>query len=116
MEKKSVIIKRRGFSLRSVILYILILFGLLAVFGLFFLPLWELAEVAFLENGSFSLEIFKRLLMDKKTLKVIWDTLYINVLSSFFATVIGVVMAYFVAYTDIRSKQLIHYALLLPSM
>lgn len=114
MEKKSVIIKRRGFSLRSVILYILILFGLLAVFGLFFLPLWKLAEVAFLENGSFSLEIFKKLLMDKKTLKVIWDTLYINVLSSFFATVIGVVMAYFVAYTDIRSKQLIHYALLLP--
>ena len=30
---------RRGFSLRSLVLYIFIIFGLLAVFGLFFLPL-----------------------------------------------------------------------------
>ena len=105
---------RRGFSLRSLVLYIFIIFGLLAVFGLFFLPLWKLAEVAFQEEGQLSLGIFWGLLTDPKTLKVIWDTIYINILSSFFATVIGVIMAYFVAYADIRGKKFIHYALLLP--
>lgn len=105
---------RRGVCPRSLVLYILIVFGLLAVFGLFFLPLWKLAEVAFLEDGQLSLGIFRELLTDSKTLKVIWDTIYINILSSFFATVIGVVMAYFMAYTDIRGKKFIHYALLLP--
>ena len=99
---------RRGFSLRSLVLYIFIIFGLLAVFGLFFLPLWKLAEVAFQEEGQLSLGIFWGLLTDPKTLKVIWDTIYINILSSFFATVIGVIMAYFVAYADIRGKKFIH--------
>ena len=47
-------------------------------------------------------------------IKVIWDTIYINVLSSFFATVIGVVTACFVFCADIRGKKFIHYALLLP--
>lgn len=75
---------RRGFSLRSLVLYIFIIFGLLAVFGLFFLPLWKLAEVAFQEEGQLSLGIFWGLLTDPKTLKVIWDTIYINILSSFF--------------------------------
>lgn len=98
---------RRGFSLRSLVLYIFIIFGLLAVFGLFFLPLWKLAEVAFQEEGQLSLGIFWGLLTDPKTLKVIWDTIYINILSSFFATVIGVIMAYFVAYADIRGKKFI---------
>lgn len=105
---------KRGVSPRSLAVYILVIFGLLAVFGLFFLPLWKLAQVAFAEEGRLSLGIFRELLTDTKTLKVIWDTIYINILSSFFATVIGVVMAYFVAYADIRGKKIIHYALLLP--
>ncbi len=114
MAKQPASIGRRGITPRSLVLYILILFGLLAVFGLFFLPLWKLAEVAFVEEGQLSLGIFQKLLTDTKTLKVIWDTIYINILSSFFATVIGVIMAYFVAYADIRGKKFIHYALLLP--
>ena len=114
MENYPVPLGKIGGSLRSLAMYILVVFSLLAVFGLFFLPLWKLAEVAFVEEGRLSLRIFWELLTDTKTLKVIWDTIYINVLSSFFATVIGVVMAYFVAYADIRGKKFIHYALLLP--
>ena len=114
MENYPVPLGKKGGSLRSLAMYILVVFSLLAVFGLFFLPLWKLAEVAFVEEGRLSLRIFWELLTDTKTLKVIWDTIYINVLSSFFATVIGVVMAYFVAYADIRGKKFIHYALLLP--
>ena len=114
MEKHTTRLGGRRISARSLPLYILVIFGLLAVFGLFFLPLWKLVEVAFQEEGRLSLGIFQEQLTDTKTLKVIWDTIYINILSSFFATVIGVVMAYFVAYADIRGKKLIHYALLLP--
>ena len=90
------------------------MFGLLAVFGLFFLPMYKLAVVAFQVDGHISLAIFRELLTDAKMLKVIRDTLYINLMSSFFASLIGVTMAYFVAYADIRGKKLIHYALLLP--
>ena len=104
----------RRSTLKQVSVYVLATFGLLAVFGLFFLPMYKLAVVAFQEEGQFSLAIFRELLTDAKMMKVIRDTLYINLMSSFFASLIGVVMAYFVAYADIRGKKLIHYALLLP--
>ena len=54
MAKGPVPFGRKGFSLRSLVLYIFIfiIFGLLAVFGLFFLPLWKLAEVAFQDEGK----------------------------------------------------------------
>ena len=90
MEKHTTRLGGRRISARSLPLYILVIFGLLAVFGLFFLPLWKLVEVAFQEEGRLSLGIFQEQLTDTKTLKVIWDTIYINILSSFFATVIGV--------------------------
>ena len=106
MENYPVPLGKKGGSLRSLAMYILVVFSLLAVFGLFFLPLWKLAEVAFVEEGRLSLRIFWELLTDTKTLKVIWDTIYINVLSSFFATVIGVVMAYFVAYAAVSYTHL----------
>lgn len=104
---------RRPFSPRQLLIYVLATFGLLAVFGLFFLPIYKLAVMAFQVDGKLSLGMFSELLQDTKTLKVIWDTLYINLLSSLFASLIGVIMAYFVAYADIRRKKLIHYALLL---
>lgn len=105
---------RRPFSPRQLLIYVLATFGLLAVFGLFFLPIYKLAVMAFQVDGKLSLGMFSELLQDTKTLKVIWDTLYINLFSSLFASLIGVIMAYFVAYADIRRKKLIHYALLLP--
>lgn len=82
MENYPVPLGKKGGSLRSLAMYILVVFSLLAVFGLFFLPLWKLAEVAFVEEGRLSLRIFWELLTDTKTLKVIWDTIYINVLSA----------------------------------
>ena len=81
MKNYPVPLGKKGGSLRSLAMYILVVFSLLAVFGLFFLPLWKLAEVAFVEEGRLSLRIFWELLTDTKTLKVIWDTIYINVLS-----------------------------------
>lgn len=104
----------KGGAFRQISVYLLATFGLLAVFGLFFLPMYKLAVVAFQVDGQISLAIFRKLLTDAKMLKVIRDTLYINLMSSFFASLIGVTMAYFVAYADIRGKKLIHYALLLP--
>ena len=104
----------KGGVFRRISVYVLAMFGLLAVFGLFFLPMYKLAVVAFQVDGHISLAIFRELLTDAKMLKVIRDTLYINLMSWFFASLIGVTMAYFVAYADIRGKKLIHYALLLP--
>lgn len=104
----------KGGIFRQISVYLLATFGLLAVFGLFFLPMYKLAVVAFRVDGHISLSIFRELLTNAKMLKVIRDTLYINLMSSFFASLIGVTMAYFVAYADIRGKKLIHYTLLLP--
>lgn len=108
--------KRQGARtlLQQIFIHVMVTFGLLAVFGLFFLPMYKLAIVSVQMDGKFTLEMFSTLMQDKKMLKVIWDTLYINLWSSFFASLIGVIMAYFVAYADIRGKKLIHYALLLP--
>lgn len=102
------------FRVGKLLVFIAAAFGLLMVFSLFFLPIFNVVLMAFQPDGSFSLSLFGELLTDPKMLRVIWDTLYINVLSSFFASVIGVVMAYVMAYTDIRGKKLVHYALLLP--
>ena len=46
MENYPVPLGKKGGSLKSLAMYILVVFSLLAVFGLFFLPLWKLAEVA----------------------------------------------------------------------
>lgn len=105
---------QRRISPKQLALYVLMVFGLLAVFGLFFLPVWKLITVAFQTEEGVSLRLLFELLGDPKMQKVIGDTLYINLMSSFFASLIGVVMAYFMAYADIRGKRLIHYALLLP--
>lgn len=95
-------------------LYILAVFGLLLVFGLFFLPIFNVVLMAFQKDGHFSLSLFGELFRDPKMLHVIWDTLYINFLSSFFASVLGVSAAYVMAYTDIGGKRAVHGALLLP--
>jgi len=107
-------IHRQPVSLSTVLFLIAAGFGLLFVFSLFFLPLFNVAAMAFTPEGSFSLSLFRKLLTDPKMHKVIWDTMYINILSSFFAAVIGVLMAYIMAYTDIRAKRFIQPLLLLP--
>ena len=106
--------ERRPLRWTTVLMIAAALFGLLVVFGLFFLPLFNVVVMSVTSSGGFSLKLFGQLLVDAKMKKVIGDTLYINILSSFFASLIGVVMAYLMAYTDIRLKKAVHLMLLLP--
>lgn len=105
---------RRGCSWKTILRIFLICFGLLIVFGLFFLPLLKVLIMSVTSEGGFSLSLFWKLLAKPKMQKVIGNTLYINILSSFFASVIGILLAYIIAYTDVRGKKLINLVALLP--
>ena len=63
---------------------------------------------------GFTLAVFKKLLTSKKMMRVLKNTMYINIMSSFFAAVIGVIISYFMAYTDIRGKRALNLVALIP--
>lgn len=92
----------------------LIAIGLIIVFGLFFLPLFKVVVMSVTGAEGFTLAVFKKLLTSKKMMRVLKNTMYINIMSSFFAAVIGVIVSYCMAYTDIRGKKALNLVALLP--
>lgn len=94
--------------------YFFILLFFIIIVGFFLVPLINVVLMAFKENDTLSLNTIITVLQKKKTWTVIKNTLYINVMSSLFASILGVVLAYIMAYSDIRHKKAIHDILLLP--
>ena len=93
---------------------LLIAIALVIVFGLFFLPLFKVVVMSVTGPEGFTLAVFKKLLTSKKMMRVLKNTMYINIMSSFFAAVIGVIISYFMAYTDIRGKRALNLVALIP--
>ena len=66
---------------------LLIAIALVIVFGLFFLPLFKVVVMSVTGPEGFTLAVFKKLLTSKKMIRVLKNTMYINIMSSFFAAV-----------------------------
>ncbi|UUX33379.1 ABC transporter permease [Fundicoccus culcitae] len=84
------------------------------VFFFFILPTLRLALMSVMGEDGFTLSFFQDILSSKRTWNVLRNTLVMILGSMTVATILGVLFAWIVAYTDIRFKKLIQLLILLP--
>lgn len=84
------------------------------VFFFFILPTVRLALMSVMGEDGFTLSFFQDILSSKRTWNVLRNTLVMILGSMTVATILGVLFAWIVAYTDIRFKKLIQLLILLP--
>ncbi|WP_066050932.1 ABC transporter permease [Robertmurraya korlensis] len=88
--------------------------GVLFVVIFFVVPICRLVFLSFSSEGGFTLGNYNSVLQDRSTWKTIEHTLYVVGGSSIIAIILGVIMAWVVAYTNIRYKQLLQTFIFLP--
>lgn len=72
----------------------------------FVLPLWQLAVMSVTDaDGQVTLSAMQSLLAEERTRRATWNTVVIAVVSTAMAMVIGLYLAWLVAYTNIRHKR-----------
>ncbi|HBH92959.1 MAG TPA: hypothetical protein DDX70_07185, partial [Bacteroides sp.] len=95
--------------------YIKYAVGIVFVFLLFLWPLLNMFSEAFIaKDEGFTCAYFANVLSDAGFAKVISNTLLINICSMVLAGIVGVLLAYVMAYTDIAFKNILHKLLLIP--
>lgn len=95
--------------------YIKYAVGIVFVFLLFLWPLLNMFSEAFIaKDEGFTFAYFANVLSDAGFAKVISNTLLINICSMVSAGIVGVLLAYVMAYTDIAFKNILHKLLLIP--
>lgn len=100
---------------KRIILMISLLLGIL----LFALPIFKLILLSFKSEHSLSLINYSRVLSEPKTFIVLRNTFWVTLGSTMIATLIGIFLAWLVAYSDIRGKRIIQimavFPLIIPS-
>lgn len=86
----------------------------LLVFFVFVMPVIMLMKMSVTTENGFGTEHFRMLLAESRTQKAIVNTIIIAVGSTLIAMVFGTVMAFIVAYTNIRFKKVIEILVLMP--
>ncbi len=72
----------------------------------FILPLWQLAVMSVTNaDGQLTLAAMQSLIAEERTQRATWNTIVIAVVSTAMAMVIGLYLAWLVAYTNIRHKR-----------
>lgn len=87
-------------------------YGLLLLF--FAAPVLRLIFLSFMTPDGLGTGNYAALLREKWTLDTITNTLQIGVGSAAFSTVLGTVLGFLMAYTDLRHKRLLELLILLP--
>ena len=87
---------------------------LAATFFFFLLPLVRLFALSFFEGGTFDLSLYVRVLSEPRVRTGITNTIGIVAISTVLAVFIGLTEAWFVSYTDIRGKTILHVLFILP--
>lgn len=103
-------------ALRSLFSYkkILIILGIVLVCFMFLLPIYRLVMLSFTLNDTVTLENYTTILQDSRTWTVVKNTLIVVVGSTIISLFIGVLLAWLVAYTDIRAKRIMQIFIILP--
>lgn len=84
------------------------------VLFIFFMPLARLVLLSLKTDNGLSLSNYTSLLADIKTWQVIKNSIYISSMSTILSLIIGVFMAWIIAYTDIGSKTYLQFMIMLP--
>ncbi|MBG9977493.1 iron ABC transporter permease [Facklamia tabacinasalis] len=92
---------------------LIVIFSIVVV-TFFILPIVRLAFMSFIGEEGLTLSFYQDILSSKRTWTVLRNTLIMIVGSVTIATVLGVVFAWIMAYTDIRFKKVIQLLILLP--
>ncbi|MBQ6774315.1 MAG: iron ABC transporter permease [Synergistaceae bacterium] len=77
-------------------------------------PLFEAVRLSFMENGRFSLSIWKTILTTKGYLSALWGSLQLGCWTATFSTIIGFMFAFVVSRTNAPLKKLITTMGILP--
>ncbi|MGG7619036.1 ABC transporter permease [Bacillus coreaensis] len=88
--------------------------GVVFVVVFFVLPIFRLVFLSFSSEGGLTVGNYTTVLQDRSTWKTIENTLYVVGGSSIIAIILGVIMAWVVAYTNIRYKKLLQLFIFLP--
>ncbi|MBD1383028.1 ABC transporter permease [Metabacillus arenae] len=88
--------------------------GLLFVLFLFFLPVIRLIWLSVISEGTFTLEEYSSVLSERMTWLTIQNTLYIVAGSTVFSVILGIFLAWIIAYVDIRGKNWMQLFIFLP--
>lgn len=87
--------------------------GLLG-FIFFVLPILELISLSFIKNDNLSFSNYSTILLENRTWTTLINTFWIVAGSLFLSLVLGVTMAWLVAYSNIRGKKYIQAILFIP--
>ena len=77
-------------------------------------PLFEAVRLSFLENGKFSLGIWKTILQSEGYMSALWGSLKLGCWTATFSTLVGFLFAFVVARTNAPCKKLISTMGVLP--
>lgn len=86
----------------------------LFIFLVFVMPVVMLLKMSITTENGFGMDNFRALLAESRTQKAILNTIIIAVGSTLIAMIFGTIMAFIVAYTNIRFKKFIEILVLMP--
>ena len=102
---------QKGFFNLTYIVWFLAIATLLASVGY---PLFMLIYSSFVHEGHFSLRVYQQIMSEPETLEYTINTLVLGLIVTFFATIIGVLMAWVITRTDLPYKGIIRTIAVLP--
>ncbi|MGP4039868.1 ABC transporter permease [Gracilibacillus sp. D59] len=88
--------------------------ALLAIVIFFLIPILRLILLSFQVDNQLSLQNYADILQDSKTWTVLIDTILIVIGSTFISVTLGVLLAWLVAYSDIRAKKWMQVFIIMP--
>ena len=94
---------------------VILAFGVLAILAILVIyPLFSLLGKAFVSEGRFSLQNFHKVFITKDIFVALSHSIFVSTISTVFATIIGVSLAWIVSRTDIPYRKLIKTGLVMP--
>ncbi|MFC4401915.1 ABC transporter permease [Gracilibacillus xinjiangensis] len=94
--------------------YILKIFSLFLIVVVFLVPIFRLVMLSFQVEGTFSIANYTTILQEEKTWSVVSNTIIIVIGSTVISIIAGILLAWIVAYTDVRAKKLMQVFIILP--
>lgn len=93
---------------------LLSIIGILLVVIVFLLPIYRLVFLSFTSEAGLTLQNYLSLLQNPNTWDVLTNTFLVVIGSTFISALLGVSLAWLVAYTDLRAKKLLQLFIILP--
>lgn len=88
--------------------------GFLLLVFVFLLPVWRLVWLSISSGEGISLELYQEVLLEKATWRTIQNTIIITFSSTLLSLILGVGLAFTMAYMNIRAKKWLQLLIFLP--